>query len=44
MDRKWNSSRRSTTREDNPNIIEERVVVKTKGEAGKQPKFYIYRC
>lgn len=34
MDRKWNSSRKMTSKEDNPNIIEERVIVKSKTDVG----------
>jgi polo-like kinase 1 len=36
MDKKWNSSRKLTSKEDNPNIIEERVIVKSNTEVGGQ--------
>lgn len=32
MDKRWNSSRKLTSREDNSNIVEERIVVKSQGE------------
>jgi hypothetical protein len=36
MDKKWNSSRKLTSKEANPNIIEERVIVKSNTEVGGQ--------
>lgn len=32
MEKRWNSSHRLTSKEDNPNIIEERIVMKLQGE------------
>jgi len=32
MEKRWNSSRKLTTRDENTNIVEERIVMKSQGE------------